>query len=184
MIAIRMLLVLTALTGLVYPLAVTGIAQLLFPTQANGSRCNENGRLVGSELIGRPFSDPKHFWPRPSATSPYPYNSASSTGSNYGPRSEELRKIQEQRRKALQAADPGNTVPVPIDLLTASGSGLDPDISPEAADYQAPRVAKLRGWPLEKVEAIVRRHTKGRQFGFLGEPRVNVADLNRDLDRQ
>lgn len=184
MIALRMLVVLTLLTGVVYPLAMVGLAQLLFSGEANGSLIAQDGRIVGSELIGRQYDDPKYFWPRPSATSPLPYNAASSSGSNLGPLNAELKQAKEARRRALLQADPGNTAQPPIDLLSASGSGLDPHISPEAAGYQAARVARLRGMTLEQVRGLIGKHTQGRQLGFLGEPRVNVADLNRDLDTQ
>ncbi|MEO8027574.1 MAG: potassium-transporting ATPase subunit KdpC [Bryobacteraceae bacterium] len=183
MIALRMLLVMTLLTGVLYPLAMTGIAQLLFPRQANGSRILRDGRVEGSELIGAQFDDPKYFWSRPSATSPFPYNAASSSGSNFGPLNPDLKKAMEARRAALLAADRANPLPIPIDLLTSSASGLDPDISPEAAHYQTARVARLRGRTPAEVDALVRRFTEQRQLGFLGEPRVNVVRLNRALDR-
>ncbi len=173
---------LTLITGLIYPLAMTGLAQLAFPVQAHGSLTMENGRVTGSKLIGQWFDDPRYFRPRPSATTPFPYNAASSSGSNYGPHDPDLNKAMEERRKALRAADPGNTAPIPIDLLTTSASGLDPDISPEAAEYQAGRVARLRGRDVEEVRKLIAAHTEGRQLGFLGEPVVNVAELNRALD--
>ncbi len=183
MIAIRMILVLTALCGLVYPLVMTGAAQLLFPKQAGGSRIIRGDRVMGSELIGRQFDDPRYFWSRPSATATVPYNAEASSGSNYGPLNPNRRKRMEERRDALRAADPGDSAPVPIDLLTASGSGLDPHITPEAAAYQAGRIARLRGLAKDRVDELVRRHTRLRQFGVLGEPVVNVVLLNQDLDQ-
>jgi K+-transporting ATPase ATPase C chain len=181
-IAIRLVTILTVLTGLIYPLAITGIAQLIFPKQANGSRIVRGGRVVGSEHIGQQFEGPRYFWPRLSATSPAPYNAASSSGSNFGPLNDDLKKAMDGRRAALVAADPGNTAPIPIDLLTASGSGLDPHISPEAAQYQAARVARARGLAPETVVALIEKHTSRRQFGILGQPAVNVLLLNLDLD--
>jgi K+-transporting ATPase ATPase C chain len=176
------LVLLTVLTGVVYPLVVTGIAQVAFPRQANGSLVVKDSRVVGSELIGQQFSDPKHFWGRASATSPYPYNAASSSGSNQGPTNPALTDAVAARVKALKDADPANTKPVPVDLVTASASGLDPHISIAAADYQVGRVAKARGLDAGKVRELVAKHTEGRQWGFLGEPRVNVLELNLDLD--
>ncbi len=184
MIALRMFVVLAFLTGLVYPLAMLGLAQLFFSDKANGSLVLQGGRIIGSESIGRHFDDPKYFWSRPSATSPFPYNAASSSGSNLGPLNGELRKAIDERRRQLLLADPGNRAPIPIDLLTSSGSGLDPHISPAAADYQAARVARLHGMTLEQIRRLIGKHTEGRQLGFLGEPRVNVAGLNLDLDTQ
>lgn len=184
MIAARMLLAMTVLTGVVYPLAITGLARLFFHWQADGSRLEDNGRVTGSAWIGQQFDNPRDFWPRLSATSPFPYNATSSSGSNYGPLNASRRKAMEARQAALQSADPGNRSPVPIDLLTASGSGLDPHISPEAAAYQAPRIARLRGLPLAEVRRLIARHTEPRQFGVLGEPVVNVLLLNRELDRR
>lgn len=181
--ALRMLIVLTALTGVVYPLLVTGIAQVAFPHAANGSLIDVNGKTVGSDLFGQPFDDPKYFWSRPSATSPQPYNGASSSGSNQGPRNPALADAVKDRVKALRDADPGNTSPVPVDLVTASGSGLDPHISVAAADYQVARVAKARGMAPERVRDLVGGATEGRTLGILGEPRVNVLALNLALDR-
>jgi K+-transporting ATPase ATPase C chain len=175
-------LVLSVLTGLVYPAVVTGIAAVVFPHQASGSLIPSNGKTLGSELIGQPFADPRHFWSRPSATGPFPYNAASSTGSNLGPSNPALTDAIKQRIAALRAADPGNSAPVPVDLVTASGSGLDPHISPAAAEYQAARVARARGISEAAVRDLVRRYTEGRQLGLLGEPRVNVLLLNLALD--
>src|SRR5262249_8578964 len=182
--ALIMLVVLTVLTGIIYPAIVTGIAQLVFPYQANGSLIVKDGKVLGSALIGQPFDDPKYFWGRPSATSPFPYNAASSSGSNLSPTNPALVKSVQERVDALRAADPGNTAPVPVDLVTASGSGLDPHISPAAALYQVNRVAKVRKLDPAAVRELVERNTEGRQLGFLGEPRVNVLGLNLALDRK
>lgn len=181
--AVRMLIVLSVLTGIVYPYLVTGIAQVAFPRAANGSLIVDNGKTLGSNLIGQPFDDPKYFWSRPSATSPQPYNAAASSGSNQGPRNPALADAVTGRIKALSDADPDNKAPVPVDLVTASGSGLDPDISVAAADYQTHRVAKARGMSDDKIRALVAENTNGRTFGVLGEPRVNVLKLNLALDR-
>jgi K+-transporting ATPase ATPase C chain len=181
--ALRMLIVLSVLTGIVYPYLVTGIAQVAFPRAANGSLIVDNGKALGSNLIGQPFDDPKYFWSRPSATSPQPYNAAASSGSNQGPRNPALANAVTGRIKVLREADPDNNAPVPVDLVTASGSGLDPDISVAAADYQIHRVAKARGLSEDKVRALVADNTNGRTFGILGEPRVNVLKLNLSLDR-
>jgi len=181
--SLRMLVVLSVLTGVVYPLVTWGIAQAAFPRAANGSLVTQDGKAVASSLIGQPFDDPKYFWSRPSATSPQPYNGASSSGSNLGPRNPALTDAVKDRVKALRDADSGNTAPVPADLVTASASGLDPDISVAAAQFQAARVAKARGVPPATVLAIIDQHVAGRTFGVLGEPRVNVVQLNLDLDR-
>jgi potassium-transporting ATPase KdpC subunit len=181
--ALRMLVVLTALTGVAYPLLVTGVARLAFPHQASGSLIVVGDKTIGSELLGQPFDDPKYFWSRPSATSPQPYNGASSSGSNQGPRNPALADAVRDRIKALRDADPGNAAPVPVDLVTASASGLDPHISVAAANYQASRVAKLRGIPPDRVQTLIAEHTDGRTWGILGEPRVNVLGLNTALDQ-
>jgi len=180
--SIAMLAILTVVTGVAYPLVVTGLAQLLFPRAANGSVIESGGKPVGSALIGQPFSDPRYFWSRPSATSPFAYNSASSSASNLGPTNGALTDAVRQRIDALRAADPGNTAPVPVDLVTASGSGLDPHISPAAAAYQVARVARVRDMPVEAVRKLVAGATEGRELGVLGEPRVNVLALNLALD--
>jgi K+-transporting ATPase ATPase C chain len=180
--ALTLLLLLTAITGVAYPLAVTGVAQVLFAHTANGSLIAHEGHALGSSLIGQPFSDPKYFWPRPSATAPSPNNAASSGGSNLGPTNSALTDAVKQRIDALRAADPGNSAPIPADLVTASGSGLDPHISPAAAKYQVARVARLRGLSDVEVAKVVNEATEGRQLGFLGEPRVNVLRLNLLLD--
>ncbi len=180
--AVLSLLVLTILTGVIYPLTVTGLAQLLFPSQANGSLIVRDGTVVGSRLIGQPFDDPKYFWGRLSATGPVAYNGAASSGSNLGPLNDALTDAVRGRIDALRAADPGNTAPIPVDLVTASGSGLDPHISPAAARYQATRVARVRGVPETRVLALVDQHTAGRQWGFLGEPIVAVLPLNLALE--
>jgi potassium-transporting ATPase KdpC subunit len=181
--ALRMLVVLSVLTGIAYPYLVTGIAQLAFPRAANGSLIMDNGKAVGSTLIGQPFDDPKYFWSRPSATAPHPYNAAASSGSNLGPRNPVLVDAVKARIQALRDADPDNKAAVPVDLVTASGSGLDPQISVAAADFQTARVAKVRGLSVEKVRAMVADNTEPRSLGILGEPRVNVLALNRALDR-
>ena len=181
--ALLLLLVLTLLTGAIYPLLVTGLAQGLFHHQANGSLIKQEGKVLGSELIGQPFSDPKYFWSRPSATSPMPYNGGSSSGSNLGPMNPALEDAVKARIAALKTADPGNTAPIPVDLVTASASGLDPHISPAAAEYQVTRVARLRSLPVKEVRRLVAAHTESRQLGVLGEPRVNVLTLNLALDQ-
>jgi potassium-transporting ATPase KdpC subunit len=172
----------TVLTGLVYPAVTTGVAQLLFPHRANGSLIVRDGRVVGSELIGQPFSDPAYFWGRLSATGPTPYNAAASTGSNLGPTNPALAEAVRARVAALRSADPTQAGPVPVDLVTASGSGLDPHISPAAAAYQVGRVAQARGRPADDLQALVDRYTEGRTLALIGEPRVNVLLLNLALD--
>jgi len=176
------LFVFTVLTGVLYPLAITGIAQLIFPEQVNGSLLVKGGKPVGSSLIGQPFDDAKYFWGRLSATSPHPYNPASSSGSNLPETNPDLLKNAQGRISVLKAMDPQAGTQVPVDLVTASGSGLDPHISPAAAEYQAKRVARARGLDETKVRALVERHTEGQQLGILGEPRVNVLRLNMALD--
>src|SRR3989454_8052537 len=180
--ALVSLVVLTVVTGILYPLIVTGITQAVFPYQANGSVIVKDGKPVGLALIGQSFDDPKYFWSRPSATSPFPDNAGSSSGSNLSPKNPDLVKAVQGRVDALRAADPGNTAPVPVDLVTASGSGLDPHISPAAALYQTARVAKARKMDRDAVRELVERHTLGRWLGVFGEPRVNVLELNLALD--
>ncbi len=172
----------TVLTGIIYPLIVTGIAQMVFPFQANGSLIVKERKSLGSALIGQPFDDPKYFWGRPSTTTPFQYNAGASSGSNLSPTNPELVRTVQSRADALRAADPGNTAPVPVDLVTGSASGLDPHISPAAALYQVPRVAKARKLEPTRVRALVEQHTEGRLLGLLGEPRVNVLRLNLALD--
>ena len=180
--ALTMLLLLTLLTGLVYPRAVTGLAQLLFPNQANGSLIVRDGKVIGSRLIGQYFDRPEYFWSRPSATAPFPYNAAASAGSNLGPTNPALIEAVKARVAALRAADPGNDSPIPVDLVTASGSGLDPHISPAAALYQAQRVARARSLDEAVVRNLIADHTEERQLRLLGERRVNVLQLNLALD--
>ena len=188
--AIVALLFLTLITGVIYPLVVTGIAQVIFPKQANGSVIYDNGKPIGSSLIGQQFDDPKYFWGRLSDTGDFPYNAfnaqtlTGSSGSNYGPLNPALTKAAQDRIDALKAADPTNSAPIPVDLVTASGSGLDPQISVAAAYYQVHRVAVARGLTEAVVKALVDKNTQGRQLGFLGEPRVNVLELNLALDKQ
>ena len=186
--AIIVLALLTLITGVIYPLVVTVIAQVAFPVQANGSLIVKDGQPIGSRLIGQSFDDPKYFWGRLSATSTYPYNAfnadalTASSGSNYGPLNPALLEAVQGRIDALKAADPDNTQPIPVDLVTASGSGLDPQISPAAAAYQVARVARARGLDVSVVQQLVAQYTEGRDLGVLGEPRVNVLELNLALD--
>ena len=186
--AFLMLLIFTVITGVIYPLVITGIAQVVFPRQANGSLIVIDGKAYGSELIGQQFNDPKYFWGRLSATGTFPYNAfnaenlTASSGSNYGPLNPALLEMVQARVDALKAADPDNDAPIPVDLVTASASGLDPHISVAAALYQVHRVASTRGLGEAEVTSLVEKYTQGRQFGFLGEPRVNVLLLNLALD--
>jgi K+-transporting ATPase ATPase C chain len=180
--ALVLFVILSLLTGLAYPLLVTGVAQLAFPDAANGSLMVRNGQVVGSRLIGQSFADPKYFWSRPSATGPMADNASASGGSNLGPLNPALVDAVKGRIDALRAADPGNTAPVPVDLVTTSASGLDPHISRAAADYQAARVARVRGVPVAQVQGLIEHSTQGVWLGFLGEPRVNVLELNLALD--
>ncbi len=172
----------TILTGVAYPILVTGIAQGLFPSRANGSLIVEDGKTVGSALIGQPFDDPRYFWGRPSATAPFPYNAAASSGSNLGPTNEALRQAVKERIATLRVADPRNLAPIPVDLVTASGSGLDPHLSPAGALYQVRRVAQARGLDEAAVRRLVEAQIEPRLLGVLGEPRVNVLQLNVKLD--
>lgn len=180
--AVGMLAVLTLLTGVVYPLIVTAFAKVAFADQSSGSLIVRDGKIVGSRLVGQPFEDPRYFWGRLSATTPLAYNAGSSAGSNYGPTNDALTKAARTRIDALRAADPGNEAPVPVDLVTASASGLDPHITPAAALVQVKRVARARGLGEDRVRDLVAAHTEGRTVGLLGEPRVNVLSLNLDLD--
>lgn len=180
--AVTLFVLLTAVTGVAYPLLVTGVAKVVFPETAAGSLIVQDGKLVGSRLIGQNFADPRYFWGRPSATAPMPYNASASGGSNQGPLNPGLVDSVSARIATLKAADPGNTLPVPADLVNASGSGLDPHISPAAAAYQVARIARLRNLSAAALEALVSRHTEGRQLGVFGEPRVNVLQLNLALD--
>lgn len=180
--AVSLFVLLSAVTGLLYPAVVTSVAQVAFPAAANGGLIVKDGKTVGSALIGQNFTDPKYFWGRPSATTPMPYNAAASSGSNLGPLNPALVDAAKDRAAALRAADPDNARPIPIELLTASASGLDPHIGPAAADYQADRVARARGLDFAAVRALVARHTEERDLGMLGAPRVNVLKLNLELD--
>ncbi len=182
--AITLFVLLSIVTGIVYPMAVTGIALAILPEPANGSLIIKGGKPIGSKLIGQNFTNPGYFWGRPSATSPQPYNGTASGGSNQGPLNPALTDAVKSRIEALHASDPQNLLPIPADLVTASASGLDPDISPAAAHYQLERVAKARKLPPETVTALINAHTQGRQWGILGEPRVNVLQLNIALDDQ
>jgi K+-transporting ATPase ATPase C chain len=180
--AITLFLIMTLLTGIAYPFAVTGVAHVLFRDQAAGSLVMADGHPVGSRIIGQAFSDPKYFWSRPSATAPQPYNATASSGSNQGPLNPALTEAIKTRIEALRAADPTNTQPVPVDLVTASASGLDPDISLAAARYQAARVARVRGLAPEAVQSLIDKHAQGKLLGLIGEPRVNVLELNLAVD--
>ena len=180
--ALVLFVLLSLLTGIAYPYAITGIAALVFPREAAGSLVERDGKVVGSLLIGQSFSDPKYFWSRPSATSPMANNAVASSGSNLGPTNPALIDAVKGRVAALRSADPGNAALVPVDLVTASASGLDPEISRAGAEYQAARVARVRGLPVERVRALVAEHSRGQWLGFLGEPRVNVLALNLALD--
>jgi len=176
------LVALSLITGTVYPLAVTGVARLAFPRQAQGSLVQQGERVVGSSLIGQSFDDPAYFWSRPSATAPFPYNAAAGAGSNYGPLNPDLLDQVQRRVTELRAADPQNTALLPVDLVTSSAGGLDPHISPAAAEWQVPRVARARSLDESRLRRLLQEHTAGRQLGFLGEPRVNVLELNLALD--
>jgi K+-transporting ATPase ATPase C chain len=180
--AIVSIAIFTLLTGILYPLVITGISQVIFPRQANGSLIEQNGQVVGSTLIGQSFDDPRYFWGRLSATSLYPYNAAASTGSNLGPTNPALTDEVSARIEALKAADPTNNSSIPVDLVTSSGSGLDPNISVASALYQVPRIAKARGLSEEVIRTLVDSYTEERQFGVLGEPRINVLELNLAVD--
>ena len=180
--ALSLLIAMTVLLGIGYPLAITAIAQVAFPYQANGSLIERDGKLIGSRLIGQSFSDPKYFWGRPSATTPQPYNGVASSGSNLGPLNPALIDGVKANVKMLRDADPDNREPVPVELVTASASGLDPEIGPAAARYQLGRVARARGIPTDRIEALIAAHTEPRTLGFIGEPRINVLELNLALD--
>jgi K+-transporting ATPase ATPase C chain len=182
--ALVLFLLFTVITGVIYPLVVTGVGQVVFKSEANGSVIGASGHAAGSRLIGQTFSSPKYFWGRPSATSPQPYNGEASTGSNQGPTNPALIDAVKGRVAALHEADPSNIAPIPVDLVTASGSGLDPHISPAAAEYQVARVARARNVEAAKIRALIEKATEGRTFGILGEPRVNVLELNLSLDSQ
>jgi K+-transporting ATPase ATPase C chain len=180
--AVTLLLAMTLLLGFVYPLLITGIARLAFPRQAAGSLIQKDDKIIGSRLIGQSFSEPGHFWGRPSATAPQAYNAMASAGSNLGPLNPALIDSVKANVMRLHDADPDNTLPVPVELVTASASGLDPEISPAAAHYQAARVAKARGIAPQQIESLITAHQRGRLFEFIGEPRVNVLELNLALD--
>lgn len=182
--AVILLLTLSVLTGLIYPAAVGGLAQALFPKEANGSLIERDGKVVGSRLIGQNFSDNKHFWGRPSATAPMPYNAGASGGSNQGPLNPALEDAIKARIETLRASDPNQNAPIPVDLVTTSGSGLDPHISVAAARWQLPRIARERNLPEKNLEEIIASLTEGRQLGILGEPRVNVLELNLALEKR
>jgi K+-transporting ATPase ATPase C chain len=181
--ALILLMALSILTGMIYPALVTGLARVAFPDESNGSLLESDGKIVGSRLIGQSFSDARHFWGRPSATSPMPYNAASSGGSNQGPLNPALADAVKGRIEALKASNPAQSAPIPVDLVTASASGLDPHISVAAALWQVPRIARQRHLPEQEIESLVTAQTEGRQLGFLGEPRVNVLALNLRLDK-
>lgn len=181
--ALTVFAALSLITGLAYPFLTTGIASAVFPRQAAGSLIEQDGKVVGSALIGQPFTSPQYFWGRPSATAPMPYNAAASGGSNLGPRNPALAEAVQARIAALKAADPNNAAPIPADLVTASGSGLDPHISPAAAAYQADRVARARNLPRSEVDALIQAHTATPWLGVLGSPAVNVLTLNLALDK-
>jgi K+-transporting ATPase ATPase C chain len=181
--AISLLALMTVLLGIVYPLVIAGVAQMAFRHQSEGSLIYQNGKLIGSELIGQSFSDPKNFWGRPSATTPQPYNGLASTGSNLGPLNPALLDAVKANAKALRGADPENRQSIPVDLVTASASGLDPDISPAAAKYQAARVARARNLQPAQVETLIKAHERGRLLGLIGEPRINVLEINLALDQ-
>jgi K+-transporting ATPase ATPase C chain len=181
--AASLLIALTLVVGIAYPIVITGAARVAFHSQAEGSLLRDGDKVIGSRLIGQSFSDPKYFWGRPSATGPYAYNGIASSGSNLGPLNPALVDQVGARAKALRDADPGNTQPVPVELVTASASGLDPEISPAGAAYQIPRVARARGLTTAQVEALVRAHQRDRLLGFIGEPRINVLELNLALDQ-
>jgi K+-transporting ATPase ATPase C chain len=181
--AVVLFILLSIITGVAYPLVTTALGKWLLPTQANGSLIEKDGKIIGSSLIGQNFTEPKYFWGRPSATGPYPNNASASSGSNQGPLNPALAEVVKSRVSTLKAADPNNTLPIPVDLVTASASGLDPHISPAAAAYQASRVAKVRGLSASSIQALIDDNTEGRQWGVFGEPRVNVLKLNIALDK-
>ncbi len=182
--SLMMLLVMTVITGIAYPLLVTALSQMIFPRAANGSLVTSGGKTVGSELVGQAFTSPRYFWSRPSATGPYPYNAAASSGANLGPTNQALLDRVQKEVARLRDAHPGSTGPIPGDLVTTSGSGLDPEISPAAAYFQVQRVATARGASSEALRHLVDEHLQGRDLGFLGEPRVNVLLLNLALDEK